>query len=76
MDRKASNKWKQAALTFVDAFLGSFATLLAGSTFLDVNVEGDSLPDFRLLAQILVSAVLAGFVALIAYVRTLLAEIE
>jgi hypothetical protein len=71
-----SHHWQRAGITFIDAFLGSFATLLAGSALLDINVEGEVLPDVRMLAQMLVAAAMAGLIALITYVRSALAGME
>lgn len=65
---------KRATVIFADAFLGSLVTLLAGSRFLDVNVEGDALPDVRFLTQCIVAGVLAGIIAVVAYLRTLAGE--
>jgi hypothetical protein len=65
---------RQAGITFLEAFLGSFVTLLAGSHLVDVNVEGDILPDWRLLAQIVVSAIIAGAIALIGWAQLALQE--
>ncbi len=67
---------RQAGIVFLDAFLGSLATLIAGSALLDVNVEGDALPDVRLLGQMLIAAVIAGAVALLTFARAMLAEGE
>jgi hypothetical protein len=65
---------RQAGITFLEAFLGSFVTLLAGSHWADVNVEGDILPDWRLLAQVVVSAIIAGAIALIGWAQLALQE--
>jgi hypothetical protein len=65
---------RQAGVTFLEAFLGSFVTLLAGSALVDVNVEGDILPDARLLAQMVVSAFIAGAIALIGWAQLALRE--
>lgn len=65
---------RQAGITFLEAFLGSFLTLVAGAQLVDVNVEGDILPDFRLLAQIVVSAVIAGAIALVGWAHLALQE--
>jgi hypothetical protein len=59
----------------LEAFLGSLVTLLAGSHLVDVNVEGDILPDTRLIAQIAVSAFIAGTIALIGWAQLALREV-
>jgi hypothetical protein len=66
---------RQAGITFLEAFLGSLVTLLAGSHLVDVNVEGDILPDTRLIAQIVVSAFIAGVIALIGWAQLALREV-
>jgi hypothetical protein len=66
---------RQAGITFLEAFLGSLVTLLAGSHLIDVNVEGDILPDTRLIAQIVVSAIIAGSIALIGWAQLALREV-
>jgi hypothetical protein len=66
---------RQAGITFLEAFLGSLVTLLAGSHLVDVNVEGDILPDTRLIAQIAVSAFIAGTIALIGWAQLALREV-
>jgi membrane protein implicated in regulation of membrane protease activity len=53
---------KHAGMTFLYAFLGSLVTLWAG-------VTADALPDMRFFVQGIVSAIIAGLVAMMAYAQ-------
>jgi hypothetical protein len=56
---------KRAAIVFIDAFLGSLATLMVSSTIVDN--DSDVLPDAVL--ELLLSAVIAGMIAVIGVAR-------
>jgi hypothetical protein len=58
---------KRAAIVFIDAFLGSLATLMVSSTIVDI--DSDVLPDAVLLLELLLSAVIAGMIAVIGVAR-------
>jgi hypothetical protein len=58
---------KRAGIVFVDAFLGSLATLMVSSTIVDI--DSDVLPDAVLLLELLLSAVIAGMIAVIGVAR-------
>jgi H+/Cl- antiporter ClcA len=56
---------KHAARIFVTAFLGSAITLMIGGQFfIESDIEGVTVPDWSLLDEFLISAVIAGVVAL------------
>lgn len=58
---------KRAGIVFVDAFLGSLATLLVSSTIVDI--DSDVLPDAVLLLEVLLASLIAGAVAVIGVAR-------
>jgi hypothetical protein len=58
---------RRAGIVFVDAFLGSLATLMVSSTIVDI--DSDVLPDAVLLLELLLSAVIAGMIAVIGVAR-------
>jgi len=58
---------KRAGVVFLDAFAGSLATLLVTTTIVDL--DSDVIPDAILLLEVILSAMIAGMIALLAFVR-------
>jgi hypothetical protein len=65
---------KRAGIVFVDAFLGSLATLMVSSTVIDI--DSDVIPDAVLLLELLLAACIAGLIAVIGVAREALATMN
>jgi hypothetical protein len=65
---------KRAAVEFLYTFLGSLVTLILSTQAFDLN--SDVIPDMVLLMEILLSALIAGMIAVIGVIRDWLASMN